>query len=174
MDTLQETETIDNLIKENPKSAKVDNGYFLQLELARKTFPKIDLYVDDRNRRKEEINMKEIKEKYSKIKYENLKKLLTKKGKEEYKKRMHTAEPPFGNMKHNLGYRYYLLRGLEKVQGEFNLMCIGHNINKIYNFATRENKNIATALANIGKIEGFKGNIGKNSEGVGQNFSFMR
>ena len=161
-------------IKENPKSAKVDNGYFLQLELARKTFPKIDLYVDDRNRRKDEINMKEIKEKYSKIKYENLKKLLTKKGKEEYKKRMHTAEPPFGNMKHNLGYRYYLLRGLEKVQGEFNLMCIGHNINKIYNFATRENKNIATALANIGKIEGFKGNIGKNSEGVGQNFSFMR
>src|SRR3989338_168902 len=82
-------------IKENPKSAKADNGYFPQLELARKSFPKVDLYIDDKNRRKEKINMKEIKEKYSKIKYENLKKLLTKKGEGEYKKRMHTAEPPY-------------------------------------------------------------------------------
>jgi len=161
-------------IKENPKSAKADNGYFPQLELARKTFPKVDLYVDDKNRRKEKINMKEIKEKYSKIKYENLKKLLTKKGEKEYKKRMHTAEPPFGNMKHNLGYRYFLLRGLEKVQGEFNLMCIGHNINKIYNFATKKNKNIAIAMQNIGEIGEFGRNMRKNSEGNGQILLFAR
>ena len=161
-------------IKENPKSAKADNGYFPQLELARKTFPKVDLYVDDKNRRKDKINMKEIKEKYSKIKYENLKKLLTKKGEKEYKKRMHTAEPPFGNMKHNLGYRYFLLRGLEKVQGEFNLMCIGHNINKIYNFAIKKNKDIAVAMQNIGKIEEFGRDIWRNSEGNGQILPFAR
>src|SRR3989338_11433376 len=95
-------------IHENPKSAKADNGYFSQLESARKSFKKIDLYVDDKNRRKEKINLKEIKKKYSKVQYENLKKLLTKKGEREYKKRMHTAEPPFGNLKHNLGYRYFL------------------------------------------------------------------
>ena len=53
-------------IKENPKSAKADNGYFPQLEQAAKSFPKVNLYVDDKNRRKEKINMKEIKEKYSK------------------------------------------------------------------------------------------------------------
>lgn len=161
-------------IKENPKSAKADNGYFPQLEKATKKFSKVDLYVDDKNRRKENINMKEIKEKYSKIKYENLKKLLTKKGEKEYKKRMHTAEPPFGNIKHNLGYRYFLLRGLEKVQGEFNLMCIGHNINKIYNFMTKKNKDIAAAMQNIRKIEGFEGNIGKNSGINGQVFSIER
>jgi transposase len=161
-------------IKENPESAKADNGYFPQLELARKTFPKVDLYVDDKNRRKDKINMKKIKEKYSKIKYENLKKLLTKKGEKEYKKRMHTAEPPFGNMKHNLGYRYFLLRGLEKVQGEFNLMCIGHNINKIYNFAVKKNKNIAVAMQNIGKIEEFGRDIGRNSGGNGQILPFAR
>lgn len=161
-------------IQENPKSAKADNGYFPQLELARKTFPKVDLYVDDRNRKKEKINMKEIKEKYSKIKYENLRKLLTKKGKEEYKKRMHTAEPPFGNMKHNLGYRYYLLRGLEKVQGEFNLMCIGHNLNKIYNFATKNNKNIAGAMQNIKKKWAFERNNCENTKENMQNLSLMR
>ena len=161
-------------IKENPKSAKADNGYFPQLELARKSFPKIDLYIDDKNRRKENLDMKEIKEKYSKIKYENLRKLLTKKGKAEYKKRMHTAEPPFGNIKHNLGYRYFFLRGLEKVQGEFNLMCIGHNINKIYSFMQKKNKDIAVALVNMGKIEGFEGNIGANIRKGEEIFSLVR
>ena len=118
--------------------------------------------------------MKEIKEKYSKIKYENLKKLLTKKGEKEYKKRMHTAEPPFGNIKHNLGYRYFFLRGLEKVQGEFNLMCIGHNINKIYSFMQKKNKDIAVALVNMGKIEGFEGNIGANIRKGEEIFSLVR
>lgn len=161
-------------IKENPRSAKADNGYFPQLEKATKKFPRINLYVDDKNRRKENINLEEIKKKYNKIKYENLKKLLTKKGEKEYKKRMHTAEPPFGNIKHNLGYRYFLLRGLEKVQGEFNLMCIGHNINKMYNFMQKKNKDIAVAMRNIEKIEGFEGNMGKNSGGNGQILQFAR
>lgn len=58
--------------------------------------------------------------------------LLSKAGKEKYKKRLHTVEPPFGNIKHNLGYRSFLLRGLEKVAGEFTLMCIGHNLKKMH------------------------------------------
>lgn len=161
-------------IKENPKSAKADNGYFQQLEEATKSFPEVDLYIDDRNRRKENLNMKEIKQKYSKIKYENLKKLLTKRGEKEYKKRMHTVEPPFGNIKHNLGYRYFLLRGLEKVQGEFNLMCIGHDINKIYHFMQKKKMDVAVAMQNIGKIDGWIGNRGENAEGNGQISAIMR
>lgn len=50
---------------------------------------------------------------------------------EAYKKRMYTVEPSFGNIKFNLGYRQFFLRGKEKVGGEFNLMCIGHNLQKI-------------------------------------------
>lgn len=139
-------------IKEDPKSAKADNGYFSQLEKAKKQFRETELYIDDKNRRKENIDMKEIKKEYSNIQYDNLKKLLTKKGEKEYKKRMHTAEPPFGNIKHNLGYRYFLLRGLEKARGEFNLMCMAHNIKKIHKCATEKNKSIAIAMQNIGKI----------------------
>ena len=116
------------------------------------------MYIDDRNRRKENINLKEIKEKYSKIKYENLKKLLQKEGEREYKKRMHTAEPPIGNLKHNLGYRYFLLRSLERVQGEFNLMCIAHNINKIHRCVSKNPKSLAVAMQNIGKREKLGGN----------------
>ncbi len=58
--------------------------------------------------------------------------LLSEEGRKKYKKRLFTAEPPLGNIKHNLGYRSFLLRGLEKVDGEFKLMCIGHNLKKIH------------------------------------------
>ncbi len=62
---------------------------------------------------------------------ENRERLLSEEGKEEYKKRMHTVEPPYGHIKFNLGYRHFLLRGIKKVMGEFNLICIGYNLNKI-------------------------------------------
>jgi hypothetical protein len=58
--------------------------------------------------------------------------LLSNEGKAKYKKRLFTVELPFGNIKHNLGYRSFLLRGLEKVDAEFKLMCIGHNLKKMY------------------------------------------
>ncbi len=138
-------------INENPKSAKADNGYFPQLEKAKKQFPETNLYIDDRNRRKENIDMKKIKKEYNKIQYDNLKKLLTKKGEREYKKRMHTAEPPIGNIKQNLGYRYFLVRGTDKVQGEFNLMCLAHNVKKIHKHVVEKNKSIAVAMQNIRK-----------------------
>jgi len=60
------------------------------------------------------------------------KRLLSEEGKKKYKKRLFTAEPPLGNIKHNLGYRSFLLRGLEKVDGEFKLMSIGHNLKKMH------------------------------------------
>lgn len=167
------TEKTKENIKENPKSVKADNGYFPQLERAAETFPKVNFYIDDRNRRKEKINLKEIKEKYSLIQYKNLKKLMTKKGKKEYGKRMHTAEPPIGNLKHNLGYRYFLLRELEKVQGEFNLMCIGHNMKKIHSsLAKKKCPPLAVALQNIPKTGGFRVNREINYEGKGKLFSF--
>jgi hypothetical protein len=41
-------------------------------------------------------------------------------------------EPVFGQMKHCRGLTGFLLRGLEKVQGEFSLWCSAHNILKLY------------------------------------------
>ena len=61
-------------------------------------------------------------------------KLLTEQGKNKYKKRLYTVEPIFGHLKYNLGYRNFLLRTLEKVRGEFKLMCIGYNLRKIFTF----------------------------------------
>ena len=48
-----------------------------------------------------------------------------------YSIRQHTVEPVFGNIKYNLGYRTFLLRGLGKVSAEFALMCSAHNLLKL-------------------------------------------
>jgi transposase len=61
-----------------------------------------------------------------------LEKLQSEQSKEKLKIRMTTVEPAFGNIKENLGFRRFRLSGLSQVQGEFNLMCIAHNINKMY------------------------------------------
>lgn len=62
-------------------------------------------------------------------------KMQTEEGKRTYLKRNYIAEPVFGNLKYNLGYRHLLLRGLKNAQSEFTLMCIGHNITKIWEFS---------------------------------------
>ena len=49
-----------------------------------------------------------------------------------YSLRKITVEPVYGNLKHNLGFREFLLRSLEKVKTEFNLVCIAHNLQKIW------------------------------------------
>ena len=49
-----------------------------------------------------------------------------------YHLRKITVEPVYGNIKQNLGFREFLLRGLEKVKIEMNLVCIAHNLQKIW------------------------------------------
>lgn len=61
-------------------------------------------------------------------------KLETEEGKKTYLKRMTSCEPIFGHLKRNLKFIDFLLRGIEKVRGEFKLMCIGYNIMKIFKF----------------------------------------
>lgn len=63
--------------------------------------------------------------------YRMRQKLDTIEGKKIYQKRKTVIEPVFGNIKHNLKFREFLLRGLSKVKAEFMLIAIVHNIGKI-------------------------------------------
>lgn len=58
-------------------------------------------------------------------------KLRSEEGREIYKKRAYTVEPVMGNLKWNGRKPMMSLRGLQKVRGEFCLMCIAHNVKKI-------------------------------------------
>lgn len=48
------------------------------------------------------------------------------------KMRATSVEAVFGNLKQNLGFRRFSLQGLKNVRGEFNLMCIAHNLNVLF------------------------------------------
>ena len=53
-------------------------------------------------------------------------KLQTKRARQRYALRVQTVEPVFGQIKQGRGLRQFLLRGLEKVSGEWSLICTGH------------------------------------------------
>jgi transposase len=59
-------------------------------------------------------------------------KLQTKVGAAIYSRRKTVPEPVFGQIKHARGFRQFLLRGLEKVQGEWAIVCLTHNILKLH------------------------------------------
>ena len=47
-----------------------------------------------------------------------------------YRLRKQTVEPVFGQIKQGRGFRQFLLRGVEKVRGEWSLICVAHNFLK--------------------------------------------
>jgi transposase len=48
-----------------------------------------------------------------------------------YRKRQHSIEPVFGNIKANLGYRRFTRRSLPAVNSEWRLICTAHNLLKL-------------------------------------------
>jgi len=59
-------------------------------------------------------------------------KLRTKKGRETYAKRKGMIEPIFGQIKPARGFRQFLLRGMENMRGEWRLVCLTHNLLKLF------------------------------------------
>jgi hypothetical protein len=62
--------------------------------------------------------------------------LRTKAGRAFYGKRKSTVEPVFGIIKHVMGFRQFLLRGLRKVAGEWKLVQCAYNLKRMHTLAT--------------------------------------
>ena len=60
------------------------------------------------------------------------KKLQTEAGRKKYAKRKQTVEPVFGIIKHVLGFCQFLLRGIAKVNGEWELVCLAYNLKRLH------------------------------------------
>ena len=56
------------------------------------------------------------------------------KGKLIYSHRMSVVEPVFGNIATNKGLNRFSLRGKAKVEGQWQLYCMVHNIEKLKNY----------------------------------------
>jgi transposase len=62
--------------------------------------------------------------------------LKTSAGRAAYAKRKCTVEPVFGIVKNVLGFRQFLLRGLEKVTGEWQLVALAWNLKRMHRLQT--------------------------------------
>ena len=59
-------------------------------------------------------------------------KLRTKKGRFIYAQRKWIIEPVFGQIKRAMGFGQFLLNGNEKMRGEWRMVCMAHNIRKLW------------------------------------------
>ena len=57
--------------------------------------------------------------------------LKTRAGKAAYALRKQTVEPVFGILKSVMGFRQFLLRGLENVRNEWTLVCLAWNLKRM-------------------------------------------
>lgn len=64
--------------------------------------------------------------------YRQIKKNNLEENKEIYKKRKQIIEPLFGWIKHNNGFNRWLYRGLKNVDAQWNLVCTGINLHKLF------------------------------------------
>jgi transposase len=72
-------------------------------------------------------------------------KLKTKRGKGIYKKRKETVEPVFGIIKSVMGFRQFMLRGIEKVNTEWALVRVAYNFKRLHRLL--EGKSLTECLA---------------------------
>ncbi len=59
-------------------------------------------------------------------------KLRTKRGRETYAQRKWIVEPIFGWIKRGLGFRQFLLNGMERMRSEWRLVCMACNLRKLW------------------------------------------
>ena len=52
-------------------------------------------------------------------------------GRAQYARRFATVEPVFGNLRYNKGLDRFTLRGRTKVNAQWQLFCLVHNIEKL-------------------------------------------
>lgn len=58
--------------------------------------------------------------------------MRTEEGRRTYSLRKQVVEPVFGIIKSVMGFRHFMLRGLEKVSGEWTLVCLAYNLKRMH------------------------------------------
>jgi transposase len=134
-----------NGVKENlgrlPAIGSADAGYFSPRALADEQLTEVDLYVPPNNPLGMKAGRRSRQTINSKIREQMRAKLNEPTGQEIYKRRNTIVEPVFAEIKHVRGFRQFLLRGLAQVEAEWSLICMTHNLLKLF----RANRQLAAS-----------------------------
>src|SRR3989475_10480076 len=113
--------------------ATLDNGYFREAAVEAVETLGFDPYIAT-GRQQHHVPQAEAPEMPSTVQERMAAKVRTPEGKALYARRKVIAEPVFGQIKEARGFRRFLLRGLENIRGEWRLVCLTHNLLKIWRY----------------------------------------
>lgn len=120
------------------RAAALDNGYFSESNIAELEARSIDPYIAT-GREPHHKSWREYFQQQSEpppetasAKEKMAYKLRTEMGKMIYGLRKCTVEPVIGIIKEVLGFRQFSLRGLTKVAGEWNLVCLAFDVKRLH------------------------------------------
>jgi len=113
-----------NQVEENvgrmPDAVTADTGYFSEAAVTDESLKPVDLFVPPNKKTLSEVSQ-QMRDK-----------LRRPAGIETYKKRSATVEPVFADIKHVRRFRQFTMRGLAQVHGEWSLICLTHNLLKMF------------------------------------------
>jgi transposase len=145
----QQMKPVVEKLKENtggrkPKVMTADSGYFSEANAELLESEHIDACIATRKQKHSRLPEPAPRGRIPRdatVMQRMARKLRTVKGRSTYSKRKQIVEPVFGQIKEARGLRRFLVRGIENVRAEWELICLTHNLLKLY----RSGKSLKTA-----------------------------
>jgi hypothetical protein len=122
------------------EKVKIDNHFFMRFRAYEKDCPQCPLRdqclrnVNQKSPRVVNINLGVTREHKTSLIEKMKQKIDSPKGRHHYSKRLGIVEPVFGNINTTIGINRFSLRGKTKVNGQWQLMTMIHNILKIHRY----------------------------------------
>ncbi len=121
-----------------PEKVTADAGYFSTTAVTSEVLSSVDLYVTpDSGKKTEQVGelgpeSPPPSEMDQDVSARMREKLKTESGRAVYKQRKMIVEPVFGQVKEVRGFRRFSFRGLQKNEAEWSLICLTHNLLKLF------------------------------------------
>jgi transposase len=130
-------EQVERNLGRKPAAVTADTGYFSEAALTRAEFKEVDLVVPPDKQKHGTVPLRNPAVESPVIGPKTLpetmrERLRSPEGHAIYKLRKQIVEPVFGQIKEARRIRAFLLRGLGKVQAEWQLICATHNLLKLF------------------------------------------
>jgi transposase len=127
-------ERVEQNMGARPGAATADTGYFSESQVTDERVSGIELYVaiGKQKHGESEVASEASPPPEDSERAQMRQRLQTEQGKAIYKMRKAIVEPVFGQIKEWRGFRRFSLRGLEKAGAEWKLICLTHNLLKLF------------------------------------------
>jgi transposase len=120
------------VLRANPAELSADAGYCSQANLAHLARRRINAYLAPGRAKHGQANAAGKRRWRKGSRIEAMARKLKRGGRRSrYRLRKQIVEPVFGQIKHARGFRQFLLRGLNKIRGEWAMICTAHNLLKL-------------------------------------------